>query len=81
MDLKEIMDRYKQYLTEKYKLDMLEDCLNRIEDEISEKVNSGSYKYDNTYIDLLIRSVAKSILVFREVILLCKNGLSEGLLS
>ena len=70
-----------EYIIEKYKLDKLEKCLDRIEDDFANKINNGDYKTSDSYFEIVLRSTAKSLLTFRELILLCKNGLPDGALG
>ena len=70
-----------EYIIEKYKLDKLEKCLDRIEDDFANKINNGDYKTSDSYFEIVLRSTAKSLLTFRELILLCKNGFPDGALG
>lgn len=65
----------------KYHISELEECIDIIEDEISEKINNGNYKTGITYFNVVINCLGKSMLVFREIILLCKNGMPDGALG
>lgn len=69
------------YIIEKYKLDELLACLDTIEDEFANKINNGNYKTSDSYFEIVLRSPAKSILTFRELILLCTNGYPDGALG
>ena len=65
----------------KYHIDELEECIDLIEDEIANKINNGNYKTEDSYINIVLRCTGKSILTFRELILLCKNGFPDGALG
>lgn len=74
------------YLTQddvikKYRIDELEKCLEMIEDEFANKINGGNYVTSESYFDIVLRCVGKSILTLRELILLCKNGFPDGALG
>lgn len=65
----------------KFHIDELEECIDLIEDEIANKINNGNYKTEDSYINIVLRCTAKSILTLRELILLCKNGFPDGALG
>ena len=56
----------------KFRIDELEECLDLIEDEISDKINHGHYKQEESYMNLVLNCTGKSLLTLRELILLCK---------
>ena len=62
----------------KFRIDELEECLDLIEDEISDKINHGHYKQEESYMNLVLNCTGKSLLTLRELILLCKNGFPDG---
>ena len=65
----------------KFRIDELEECLDLIEDEISDKINHGHYKQEESYMNLVLNCTGKSLLTLRELILLCKNGFPDGALG
>lgn len=65
----------------KFRIDELEECLDLIEDEISDKINHGHYKQEESYMYLILNCTGKSLLTLRELILLCKNGFPDGALG
>ena len=65
----------------KFHIDELEEYIDLIEDEIANKINSGHYKTEDSYLNIVLRCTAKSILTLRELILLCKNGFPDGALG
>lgn len=65
----------------KFRINELEECIDLIEDEISDKINHANYKTEESYMNLVLRCTAKSLLTIRELILLCKNGFPDGALG
>ena len=65
---------------EKYEINRLEELLNTIEREILEAISKKCIKERRDDITLLIFSITKSIKLFRETLLLCKNGFPDGAL-
>lgn len=65
----------------KFRINELEECIDLIEDEISNKINQGNYKTEESYMNLVLNCTGKSLLTLRELILLCKNGFRMGRLA
>ena len=65
----------------KFRINELEECIDLIEDEISNKINQGNYKTEESYMNLVLNCTGKSLLTLRELILLCKNGFPDGALG
>lgn len=65
----------------KFHITKLEECIDMIDDEIANKINSGNYKMEDSYMNIVLNCTGKSLLTFRELILLCKNGFPDGALG
>lgn len=68
-------------IQDKYRLNDLEQLIDLIEDNVATKINGGNYKKLNTYFDVVINSLAKSIMTMREIIVLSQNGYPDGALG
>ena len=64
-----------------YKLNVLEDILEKCEEDISKEITKLQVKESDDNINFLLYTLGKSFVSIREVIILCWAGFPDGALS